>query len=247
MKKILASLFILSILFAGCEKDITTEDVSQITYFANFTVEGESLIYHDLGTPYTDAAVTAEEDGQELPVEVSVSGEITGYSGTTVNTDVMDKYVISYSAINSDGFPAAATRTVVVGKSGDLVNSIEGVYTSSVQRAPAFAASDQYNDMEYIFITKTGDNTYEISGAIGGYYYIGRDYGYAYAAQGAVITANSIPANDFSITQASIPGFGLDIDITNFTVDPDSKMITFTGAGDFGDGEFHVQLKQIQY
>lgn len=247
MKKIITVLFLISILFYGCDKDVSTEDMSTITYFATFTDEGEELVLHQIGEPYTDANVIAEEDGVELPVSVTVDGEITGYSGIEVDVNTMDKYTISYSAVNSDGYAAAATRTVVVGTSGDLITSIEGVYLASSQRAPAFTPSDQYNDMEYIFITKTGDNTYELSDAVGGYYYIGRDYGFSYAAQGAIITANDIPSNNFTITQAEFPAWGNVVDVTDFTVDPGNKTITFTGTGDFANGEFHVQLKQVQF
>lgn len=252
MKKILYFTFIIAsvgLIFTGCEKDITSEDTSRITYFANFTMEGEELVFHPIGTPYTDPSVTAEEDGQALEVKITVTGEITDYSATTptVDSDVMDKYVISYSATNSDGYDGGITRTVVVGTSGDLVTSIEGVYLASVQREPTFAVTDQYTDMEYIFIEKTGENTYELTDAVGGYYYLGRDYGLAYAAQGAVITVNDISTNDFSITQAEFPAWGNVVDITDFTVDAANKTIAFTGTGDFGDGEFHIQLEQIQF
>lgn len=235
----------LALSFTGCEKKY--EDLSKITYFPEFTVEGESEIIQQLGEPYTDGSVTATEAGNPLEVKITVTGEMTGYSGTTVNVDAFDKYVITYSATNADGFNGSVSRTVyVIPPAGDLVTSIEGLYLGNVQRTPAFAVLAQYSDLQYIYIWKTGDNTYEISHAIGGYYSIGRGYGYDFAFQGAVITATDIPSNSFSISQALAPGFGNVVDISEFTVDPINRMISFTGTADFDNGVFHVQLEQVQ-
>lgn len=56
------------------------------------------------GEAYVEPGATATEKGQ--PVELTTSG--------TVNTNVPGVYPISYSAINSDGFPASAIRNVIV-------------------------------------------------------------------------------------------------------------------------------------
>ncbi len=232
--------------FTGCQKEY--KDESTITYFPVFEMEGESEIIHTLGEPYTDGTVTATEAGQPLEVSVEVVGDVTGYKGTTVNTDVFDMYTITYSATNMDGYLGVTTRTVYVAPpTGDLVNSLEGVYLSTVMRTPSFALIPQYTDMKYIYIWKTEDNKFELSCALGAYYYLGRDYGYDFAFQGAVITPNNIPANDFVISQASSPGFGNVADITDFEVDAVNKTITFTSTADFDNGVFHVLLEQVQY
>ena len=67
-----------------------------------------------------------------------------------------------------------------VARQGDLVNSIEGVYTSTVVRDNVSAP--QYDDMKYVIIKKVDTDTYELSDGIGGYYDLGRAYGIAYAA-----------------------------------------------------------------
>jgi len=230
----------------SCEK--TYEDLSRITYFPEFTMEGESEIIHLLGEPYVDGAVTATEEGKSLEVSTEVSGLWNGYSGSTIDVNVYDHYEIVYSATNADGFEGSVIRTVFVAPpTGDLVSSLEGVYLAQVQRTPAFTVLPQYSDMKYIYIWKTGDNTFELSCALGGYYFIGRNYGLDFAFQDAVITANDIPANDFSISQATSPGFGNVADITGFTVDPVNKVISFTSTANFANGVFHVQLEQVQY
>jgi hypothetical protein len=232
--------------FSGCEKEYIDE--SRITYFPLFEMEGEPEVIHTMGEPYTDGTVTATEDGKPLEVGVDVIGDVTGYSGTTVNVDVIDKYVITYSATNVDGYVGTATRTVYVAPpTGDLETSLEGIYLSSVQRTPSFAVIPQYTSLKYIYVWKTEENKYEISCALGGYYFIGRNYGYGFAFQGAVITANNIPANDFTISQAASPDFGNVADITDFKVDAVNKKITFTSTADFDNGVFHVQLEQVQY
>lgn len=230
----------------GCEKEY--KDESRITYFPLFEMEGESEIIHTKGEPYTDGTVTATEDGKPLEVSVIVLGDITGYSGKTVDVDVIDKYDITYSATNVDGYVGTALRTVYVAPpTGDLITSLEGIYLSSVQRTPSFAVIPQYSDMKYITIWKTEDNKFEISCALGAYYFIGRDYGYGFAFQDAVVTANNIPANDFTISQAYAPDFGNVADITDFKVDAVNKIISFTSTADFDNGVFHIQLEQVQY
>jgi hypothetical protein len=231
-------------LLVACEKKYDTDGLSTITYYPVFEMTGSSVVFNTLGTPFTEPGIIATSAGSEIPVEVSVVGAFTGYSGTTVNADVADKYLVTYTAENSDGFPNTATRVVWVFNTGDLVTSIEGLYTSTVLRGGASGA--QYTDMEYVLIWKKSGNTYGVSDAIGGYYDIGRVYGETYAAQFADIVANSIPENDFTTTTATIPGFGNTVDISGINVDATNKVITWLGAGNFANSNFDVTLTQVQ-
>jgi len=245
--------YLILVLVAGvtssCINEITTADVSRQTDFPVITLNGEAFQVVLQGEPYVEQGAVATEGGEEIPNETNYSDGL--YFGSPgVDTDVPDLYSVAYSAVNADGFSGSALRSVmVVPPSGDLVTSIEGVYTSDVQRAPSFTPGPPYEDLEYIFISKVvgTDNQYVISHAIGGYYDMGRGYGPGYSAQGAVITANSIPGNDFSVSQAQFPIWGNTVDITQMTVNPEAKMITFTGDGNFGNGTFKVQLTQLQF
>ncbi|SNR45593.1 protein of unknown function [Lutibacter agarilyticus] len=230
----------------SCSVD-STGGVSSVTDYPIITLNGDEVVYIEQGSTYNEQGAIAMEGENEIPTEITYSsGSYYGNSGVDTNTP--DQYTVSYSAVNADGFAGNALRTVwVVPATGDLVNSIEGLYTADAQRAPTFTPSSQYQDMEYVIITKTGGNTYSITHAIGGYYDMGRGYGPGYAAAGAIITANDIPSNDFSISQAVFPIWGNTVDVTEFTVDPTTKMITFTGDGNFGNGTFKVQLKQVQF
>lgn len=243
MKKYIA--YIMAATLIGSCSDDDTKNVSTITNYPIVTINGDATVLVSEGTDYTELGAVAVEGESEIDTNVSYSSGVY-WGATGIDTNSPDRYTVTYSATNQDGFDGNALRDVWVANTGDLTTSIEGLYLSSVQRAPDFKVSSQYTDMTYVIIKKTGTNTYEISHAIGGYYDFGRAYGSGYAARGAVITANDIASNDFSISQAQFPVWGNTVDITEFTVDSANKQITFTGDGNFGNGTFKVQLTQVQ-
>lgn len=235
----LSGLFFILLLW-GCQKD--TENISRITYFPTFDFKGAPVVLHALGAAYADGAVTASEDGVDLPIIVSVAGLGTGYKGTTVPVTVADKYVITYTAINSDGFPGTKERTVYVAPTGNLVNSIEGLYTSTVFRNGTSGA--QYTNMKYIMITKSGNN-YVISDALGGWYELGRNLGIGYRAPGMTITPIDIAANNFSFGTAVVGTFGGAVTATSLTVDAATKTLVY--KCDWNIYKFVATLKQVQF
>jgi len=242
MKK-LRIIYVFSILLAftllSCEKDY--ENLYTVTNYADFQMEGDEVVFNPFGTPYTDPGVKATEAGTELPVTTTVSGDFFG--GTSFDPNVADRYIYTYSATNSDGYPGSTTRTVYNIETGDLVNNIAGLYTSTVVRNGA--AAPQYTDMEYVVIAKTGDNTYVLSDAIGGYYDIGRVYGPTYRAPGLTITATNIPGNQFTFGTTEVGTFGGVVTMQSMTVDPAAKTIVFTSDWDAGY-TFEVTLTQVQ-
>lgn len=244
MKYLYILLFLITGTLVSCVED-DTNGVSQITNYPIITVNGPSELFVKQGATYNDAGAVSTEGG----TEIETTTKITSGSnfGLDFNTNAPDQYVVTYSAVNKDGFAGNALKTVwVVPNTGDLVNSIEGLYLADVQRAPSFTPSAQYTALKYVFIKKLSGNKYQLSHAIGGYYDMGRGYGPGYAAKGAEITANNIAANDFSISQAQFPIWGNTVDIVEFKVFPATKSITLTGNGNFGNGTFKVQLKQVQ-
>ena len=248
MKNIYKVLFLISIMVGlqSCEEELNTKGVSSVTVFPIITLNGDEDLFVTQGEAFTDPGAVSMAGTEVLETTTSYdSGVYYGENG--VDTSTPDQYSVTYSAKNSDGIDGNAVRNVWVGTTGDLVTSIEGVYLIDVQRAPSFTPSAQYNDLKHVIISKTGANTYEITHAIGGYYALGRGYGPDYAARGSIITVNDIATNDYSFTTAHISGFGLDIDIKDFIVDAATKSITYTGFGAFGNGEFKVQLSQVQF
>lgn len=239
----LIAVFFVALAMVSCEKNPDTANLSTITYFPIFEMTGDELILAPLGTPYTEPGIKALENGVEIPVTTSVTGTVQTYSGTTVNSNLANQYLITYSATNSDGFVASAERTVWLANTGDLVTSIEGLYTSTVVRNGVSSA--QYRNMPYILIYKTGDNTYRISDGIGGYYDLGRGYGPDYRATPCTVTAVDIPANNFTFGGPfPVGAFGGSAEITAFSVDPATKTINFTTVWSSGY-TFVVTLKQV--
>jgi hypothetical protein len=242
--KKLSGLILIAAVFVSCEKDLTSENLSTITYYPVFEKTGPSLVLASLGTAFTDPGIKAIENGKEIPVTTTVTGTIQGYSGIAVNSDVADEYLFQYSATNSDGFKGNDSRTVWIAKTGDLVTSIEGLYTSTVERNGNQSA--QYKNMAYVLIYKTGANTYKISDGIGGYYAIGRAYGAGYRAGTTTITANNIATNDFSIDGTfGVGAFGGVATLSGITVDPVAKTVSFITDWDAGY-TFVVKMTQVQ-
>lgn len=239
--KYLSIIGLLAIVFAGCG-DVTTEGVSRVTNYPSFTLNGDEVMYHQLGADWTDPGCTAEEAGKSLTVTTSTMGVFNGE--TTLNKDVADEYHITYSATNADGFAGSVGRTVYVVNNGDLVSSIEGLYTSTVVRNGV--ASAQYTDMAYVIISKNSDGTYSVSDGIGAYYAIGRGYGNGYGAPGLVVTANDISTNDFSFTPFSVTTFGGTCETTSMTVDAGAKTINFVTEWSAGY-TFDVTLTQVSF
>lgn len=249
MKYLYLVLLIFTGTFVSCIEADSTGDVSFVTNYPVITLNGPSVIFLEQGEAYVELGAVSTEGDNEIETTISYgSGAYLGAPGVNSGTDTPDNYVVTYSAVNKDGFAGSSLRNIwVVPPTGDLVTSIEGFYTSSVQRGPTFTPSAQYNDLEYVFIWKVSDNVYGLSHGIGGYYDLGRGYGPAYAAAGGTITVNNLASGDITYSGSPIPGFGINIvSITDFNVIPGDKMITFTGNGDFGNSTFKVQLTQVE-
>jgi hypothetical protein len=242
-KNLVVLLFIV-LSVVSCEKNIDSDGLSKITYYPDFEMSGDELILLPSGASYTEPGIIARENGQEIEVTTTVQGTIQSFSGSTIDTELDNEYLITYSATNSDGFSGIASRSVWVATTGDLVTSIEGLYTSTVVRNNV--VSNQYKDMGYILIYKTGVNTYEISDGIGGYYDLGRGYGPTYRAIPAEVTAVDIPSNNFTYGGTfGVGAFGGSSEMSGLTVDPVAKTISFTTVWDGGPYTFKVTLTQV--
>ena len=101
MKKILLYSFLLTVFFGAVSCDKESEDVSTVTTYA--TIEFDEFVVRSLGEAFTPSATAFEG---ETEVEVVISGS------ADVNT--VGVYIIDYSAVNSDGFSAASSQTVIV-------------------------------------------------------------------------------------------------------------------------------------
>ena len=233
-------LFVALFAIASCNNEPEVSDISRVTYFPTFEYAGGDLTLIPCMSDYEVPPVTATEAGVELPITV----ETVGILGPVPSVDInkADMYVETTSAINQDGFAGEAVRTFWVACTGDLVSSIEGLYTSTVARN---SPTPRYFDMQYMLIRKVGANQYELSNADGGWYQFGRALGPAYASPGAIVTANDIPSNSFSFgPPVEVRTFGGLITVTSMTVDPINKQIVFTSDWDAGFA-FTATLTQV--
>ena len=103
----LLSVFVLII--SSCKKDdiINTPEmvgISKVTYYAVLTLTGDVIMAVPNGTPYAEPGVKAEAAGTDVPVTTS----------GTVDANTDGVYTLTYSAVNSDGYSASTTRTVVI-------------------------------------------------------------------------------------------------------------------------------------
>ena len=198
-----------------------SNDTSQVTYLPLITLEGGDVVLDCDATSYTDPGAVATAGGEEIELFTNVTGLYFG--GSEINGP--DSYTVAYSAFNDDGIAAAGFRSVLWPPcDGDFVTSIAGTYTAiSLKRAPGYSTSG----MEVI-IKDLGNGVYAISDAIGGWY--DQEYGYGpdYAATGMTVTANDIPNNDFTLDGASTLPWGGLIQLTDFSVDPVAKTVSYT-------------------
>lgn len=212
----------------------TNEDPisSSVTNYAVITLNsGDETIFVNGGESFTDPGAISTVDGEEVPTTVTYTGRYRGNVLTTLDTNISDVYTASYSAVNPDGFSSAATREIIVAKTGDLVNSIEGLYTSTVFRnGTQGAPASNYTDIEYILIWKNDDGSYGISDSFGGWYLFGRAIADS-ETPGGIIVANDISTNSFSFPGTQVNSyFGGTSEITGMTVDPVAKTINVTNT-----------------
>ncbi|WP_266202896.1 immunoglobulin-like domain-containing protein [Pontibacter kalidii] len=108
--KILTKLFMIAILSAsalllsGCEKDDETADISFVTTYPVVSLIGEQWEVLQVGETFTDPGIEAFEG--ETAIDYTTSG--------TVDTSVPGVYVLTYTAVNQDGFSASTIRYVGV-------------------------------------------------------------------------------------------------------------------------------------
>jgi hypothetical protein len=247
MKKIITLLVIASAFFASCEAD-STANVSSITNYPLLKLKGASPVFVVQGGSYADPGVDATENG--VAIQATTTG-IGNYRGTTsIDTNKSDFYSQTYTATNKDGYKASVSRDVFIYKNGDLVNSIEGLYTCTVSRN-GVTPSNAYRDIKYILIWKNTDGTYQISDAFGGWYHFGRAIGISSITPGGKINAVNIAANNFTFPETLTNSyFGGTATITGLTVNPVTKKLvldcTWVTAAPSTTYNFVSTLTQVQ-
>lgn len=237
MKKIIASLFMLSVLFVGCEKDITTEDISKTTYYVTFSFDdtkgvdqlGNQMLIIEKGTSYSvNENFTAMEGEEDVSGEAQIDG--------TVDGNTPGYYQVVYSAVNADGYSAGASKGVFV-SDPDIATDLEGSYSADIVRSPS--GGPYFGSPASI--VKITDGLFFMDRMLGSYYYDGVGYSAfgSYFVHGFIrLHADNTISHQASLSPAwqdTLEGEGM----INGKYDPATGVITFSSLY-AGGRQFHV-------
>jgi len=190
-------LFILSALFISCQ-DITTADVSHLTYYVDITLKGNAVMTVPVGGTFTDPGFTATEKGADVSSKVKVSG--------TVDASTVGAYTLTYSAVNKDGFPISASRLVIVYDQSTASSvDISGTYNSNILRTTTSNGTQLSRGPFTVTLKKIAEGVFSIDDMLGGWYAIGSAYGSSYAGSGYIALHVD---NSISIISSTLPGWG---------------------------------------
>ena len=190
----LVALLFLAVGFTSCEKK--SEGLTKVTFYANIELEGDDYMIVAKGSAFTDPGFTATMNGQDVSKDVKVEGG--------VDTSVSGVYTIEYSIVNADGFPATASRTVVV---LDPVDPVEGMWELDQAKSQRVynGATAPYKGAFDFLIINNGDGTYFVEDLMAGWYAQGAGYGSNYAMQAIIsIDDNGV----ISLEESYVPGWG---------------------------------------
>lgn len=160
---------LLSISMYSCKKD-ETKDVSKVTTYAILTLHGAEDTVIATGSTWVDPGVSVS------------TGDPFTISGT-VNTSTAGRYPLTYNALNADGFPSSASRTVwVVGVTGDGGTNYAGTYEGG--RGASY--SNEMGDGQVYLQATSIPGVYFCTDMFARYYEVWRGYGLAYRCPGVI-------------------------------------------------------------
>ena len=188
---IAASLLLLTVVFASCEKK--SKGLTDITYYAELELIGSNVIGVDVNGTYVEPGYKATMNGQDVTSQVKVSDNI--------NTSKKGVYSVVYSITNADGFASTTTRTVVV---YNLSDPVEGAWKVNPASYRIYEGGPQtpYKRAFTITIWNNGDGTYAVSDLMAGWYDQGAGYG-SECAMAATITV--APDGTIALVDSYVP------------------------------------------
>jgi len=165
--KLASMLFLSLIMLVSCshEDPIT----STVTNYAILETIGANPMYLETGNAYVEPGVNATIAGESVPFDTL----------GTVDSSTPGFYTLTYQVINSDGFAATATRTVIVYENnGTLAGIYDGIRIGR-SGGP-------------ILLSSTGTpDVYNCSDITAGHYEFDRGLGSAYATPAVLNVAGS--------------------------------------------------------
>jgi BT_2262-like, C-terminal domain/Bacterial surface protein, Ig-like domain len=223
MKKIISLLIILGfITLLSCEKE--SEGLTRITYYHEISLVGGSVTV-PIGGTYTEPGYSAVVNGVDKTSDVVVTDNI--------DADTPGVYTVTYSATNTDGYPASVQRTVVVA-AANLGGPESGVYHSDIIRSAGNGTFKAKRGTFTITIVHIGSNVYEVECMLGAYYSTGSGYGPDYSIGGEV---TFVPAsNTFTLVDSYCPGWDDSLSgFQNSTFNPTTGIIYWESLYAGGD------------
>ncbi|MCL2650381.1 MAG: DUF5012 domain-containing protein [Candidatus Azobacteroides sp.] len=226
--------------------DITTDNVTSVTYYVTFELEGGEEYLLPVGEPYIEPGAKAFENGVDVSSKMVVDG--------SVNSDEVGFYYITYSAVNVDGFPNSATRKVIV-YDPTVETDISGSYTVNLDESNRYQFSNgaiiKYSDLGGLYggdfsnftvdIKQILPGIFQVSDFYGGYYVAGRNYAKSYLMGGYIALNDD---NSLSLLESLVPGWGDSLDdLVDGSYDPDTNTIEW-GAEYAGSYSFNVVLNK---
>ena len=216
----LATMFVTS-----CEND-STEGLTSITYYPQFTLEGGSPYFVEQGTSYSEPGMIAMEGETDRTADVDVV--ITNSAGQVVSSiDVnnIDLYTVTYSVTNEDGILGSAKREVIVYNPN--VTDISGTYTvaeGTLRLNTASGAETPYSGYT-VNIEQIAPGFYYVSDYMAGFYDLYYGYGSSYAMKG-YMKQNS--DNTLEIITGNVAGWGDSFDsFRNGIYDAENNSISY--------------------
>lgn len=214
MKKILICLFSLALVFQACEKQVSTEDTSRITYYANLSLLGAENYILNVGEVYNEPGYEADINGEDVSSDVVVSG--------SVNTNTPGYYPLTYSVANEDGYEKVAVRNVFVLPTGLASEDASGVFTG--------LRAGKTKVPEGCTVTRLSEGFYHGSDFFGGYYEFIAAYGAAYR-----LDTYFVIHADYSVEALSTDSPWGPWDVTNGVWDPATGGFAYrVNQGTFG-------------
>lgn len=194
--------------------DPSTEGVTQITYYAKLTLNGDAAMTVNKGETFVDPGCTAVMRGEDVSDQVVASGH--------VDTSKSGVYTVDYSVTNADGFVASTSRTVYV---YDTANAREGFFHSTADSYRDYGGKQTPFGGNYeVFVADNGDGTYDFSDLLGGWYEQRAGYGSKYAMTGTVAIADD---GTMSLVTSLIAGWG-------------DSLVDFAGTFDASTGSYKL-------
>ncbi len=219
MKKILFFGFALclsALTLTSCSKDEEHTD-TRVTNYINLTINGEAVVYVAANATYTDAGCKAEAAGQD------VSDKIV--TDNPVDTKNIGPYVVTYKAVNDDGFSSEVYRYVYVG--APVTGSVTtGSFRQTYNSDGSPNAQVAWSGFDIDMLTD-GNGKYWVEDLMGGYYEQRAGYGDRYSMKG-YLKVNADNSVDM-VGGGDVVGWGDAYDdFKNGKYDPTTNTLSYT-------------------